>query len=68
MKESMSWESDGTHHIVLFIEKNPTPCTHARSLFIGQEPVNAVVHPVKSVRVAVGKYFTSLVSSVWCYF
>ena len=48
MNESRSWESKATHYIVLFVEKNPAPGAHARSLFIGQEPADTVVQFIKS--------------------
>lgn len=47
MNASRRCESNGTHHVVLFVEKSPTSCAHARSLLIGQKSANAVVLSVR---------------------
>jgi len=64
---SRSRASDETYHVVLFVEKSPTPGTHTRSLLIGQEPANTVVQPIKSIQVTLNGYITSSLSNASCY-
>lgn len=56
MDHATPWGLNETHHVVLFVKKNPTPRTHARSLFIRQEPMNAVVQPIKLTTVTFNRH------------
>ena len=63
VSESRSRASNEAYHVVLFIEKSPTPGTHARSLLIRQEPANTGVQPVKLIPVTLNGDITSSLSS-----
>lgn len=63
VNELRSREVNETYYIVLFVEKYPTSSAHTRSLFVGQEPANAVVQPIKSIPAMVNRHITSSLSS-----
>jgi hypothetical protein len=64
VNEPRPHESSETYHIVLFVEKSPRPCTHARPLLIGQEPAKTVVRPIKAMPITLNGYITSSLSNV----